>query len=70
MLLLNDAHEVLEHIPSTRVRNYRSGQVPQDVWAVCLDGLQVLLRKEQVDDIAAAIAVEGCFRSADRHWLL
>jgi hypothetical protein len=55
VLLLNNAYKILEHIASARVGDDCSGEVTEDVRAICLDSLKVALREEQIDHLAAAV---------------
>jgi hypothetical protein len=56
VLLLNNAHKILEHIAPARVGDDRGSKVAQDVGAVGLNGLHVALREEEIDDLAASVA--------------
>jgi len=59
-LLLNDFHEALDLVPvPAPVDDHRRSKVAQQPRRVDLDGLEVLLVKERVDDVVRALIGRG-----------
>ncbi len=55
--LLDDSEEILQRHSLLLVRDHCDGQVSEDVWAGCLDGIQVLVVEEEFHEQAASAGV-------------